>query len=430
MTSNDSGFRSLKSTLLLLLLCTCLGLSACQELPDEKNPSATIDTQVLDTVLADFVDSGMVIGVAALVYSGDKEVYYGQFGLADREAGTPWARDTLVNIYSMTKPVTGVTLMSLHEDGAFDLDDPLSSYLPEYETVEVFDGMGDDGSPRLAKPKAPIRIIDVLRHTAGFGYDWGDSYPARAMRDAGIMNPAKPLEQFSQELAALPLYFHPGEQWKYGVSVDVQARLAEVMSGGTYENLLADRVLTPLGMTETGYFVPAEDKSRLSAIYVRQEDGSLARHPDELVYGFRTERPVQTNGGHGLVSTIDDYMRFALMLQNEGALDGVRILQSDTVELMATDQLPDSVTERDFLPSKGQVGFGIDFAVRTAPPVDEDENFGVTGEFFWDGMASTLFWVDPENDLTVVFFTQVLPFDNELHKRFRRAVYEAVGVVE
>ncbi len=427
---NNPRLRQLKAALLLLILGAHVGLSACQTSSDEQKGSAPFDTEALDAVLTDFVDSGSVVGAAALIYSGNKEVYYGDFGLADREAGTPWARDTLVNIYSMTKPVTGVTLMSLHEDGAFDLEDPLSKFLPEYEDVKVYETMGEDGNTLQVKPNRPIRIIDLMRHTAGFGYGWDDTHPGRVMREADILNPAKPLEQFSLELAALPLNFHPGEQWKYGVSVDVQARLAEVISGQPFENLLTNRVLAPLGMTETGYFVPGEDKSRLSAVYIRQDDGSLVREPDELVYGFWTEKPVQTNGGHGLVASIDDFMQFALMLQNEGELDGTRVLRSETVQLMATDHLPESVTKRDFLPYKGQVGFGLDFAVRTEPPVSEDENFGVPGEFFWDGRASTLFWVDPENDLTVVFFTQVVPFDNDLHRRFRRAVYEALHLFE
>ena len=430
MTSpNNCGLRYLRIALLLLMLGVHAGLSACQKSPDERNGSAVIDTEALDAVLTDFVESGSVVGASALVYIGDNEVYYGNFGFADREAGTPWARDTLVNIYSMTKPVTGVTLMSLHENGAFELDDPLSKFLPEFEDAKVAVGVSEDGRARLVSPNRPIEIIDIMRHTAGFGYGWDDTYPDRAMRQADVLNPSKPLEQFSTQLAALPLHFHPGEQWKYGVSVDVQARLAEAISGQSFESLLTERVLAPLGMAETGYFVPADKKSRLSAVYIRQDDGSLMREPDELVYGFWSEKPVQTNGGHGLVATIDDFMQFARMLQNEGELDGARVLQPETIRLMATDHLPASVTHRDFLPSKGQVGFGLDFAVRTEPPVSEDENYGVPGEFFWDGRASTLFWVDPENDLTAVFFTQVVPFDDDLHRRFRRAVYEALNLI-
>jgi CubicO group peptidase (beta-lactamase class C family) len=204
--------------------------------------------------------------------------------------------------------------------------------------------------------------------------------------------------------------------------------LAEVITGRPYEELVQERVLGPLGLSDTGYFVPADQKPRLAAIYIREEDGTLRRDRGEDVYSFWTKKPVQINGGHGLVSSIDDYMRFALMLQNQGSWDGEQILKPETIALMTRDHLPDGLTSRDFLPGKGQVGFGLDFAVRVAPPVDEAEPFGVDGEFFWDGAASTLFWVDPKNDITAVFFVQIKPFNGDIQARFRRAVYDALGL--
>jgi len=282
----------------------------------------------------------------------------------------------------------------------------------------------------LEAPRRAIKVIDIFRHTACFGYGWEDNPLGQAMRDANLLDPSKPLAQFSRDLAKVPLYCHPGEQWKYGVSVDVQARLAEVVSGQPYEILVQERVLSPLKMLDTGYFVPPSQKPRLAGVYLKDEAGKLTRQSNTEVYGFRAEKPVQINGGHGLVSTIDDYMRFARMLQNEGSFEGVEILQPETVALMARDHLPDGLTERDFLPTKGQMGFGLDFAVRIAPPVDASEPFGVEGEFFWDGAATPLFWVDPKNDITVVFLTQLRPFDMDVQAKFRRAVYEAMGVIE
>ncbi len=174
----------------------------------------------------------------------------------------------------------------------------------------------------------------------------------------------------------------------------------------------------------TRHFVPEGDRDRMAALYDRNDEEGLTRVPDEGAFAFNTNHWALTPGGFGLTSTLDDYMRFARMLVNEGEYEGVRILQPETVRLMATNHLPDSVTERSWLPSKGQVGFGIDFAVRVRPPVSAEENNGVVGEFFWDGAASTLFWVDPSNDLTAVLFVQLFPFDQVgLHKQFRDAVY-------
>ena len=409
-----------------VMCLSVLLIGACQPDPESLAPTARVDTALLDNTLSDLVDDNAVVGVAALIFLEGEEIYYGSAGMADQEANRAWQRNTLVTIYSMTKPITGVTLMSLYEEGLFDLEDPLAQYLPEYAETKVFSGVDDEGEPILEAPRTPIKVIDIFRQTACFGYGWEDHPSARLMNAAEVLNPSKPLAQFSQELAEIPLFCHPGEQWKYGVAVDVQARLAEVVAGRPFEELIHERVLDPLEMSDTAYLVPAEDKSRLAAVYRSDGEDALSRVPDTEVYGFTTEKPVQINGGHGLVSSIDDYMRFAEMLQNEGTLDGVQILKPETVALMSRDHLPEGITEKDFLPSKGQMGFGIDFAVRIAPPIDDQEPFGIVGEFFWDGAASPLFWVDPENDLTVVFMTQVLPFNGDVQARFRRAVYDAL----
>jgi CubicO group peptidase (beta-lactamase class C family) len=259
------------------------------------------------------------------------------------------------------------------------------------------------------------------------GYDWEDNYVGQKMRELAPFTPSKSLATLSKEIASLPLHFHPGRRWLYSPAVDIQARLAEVISGVDYETLVKDRVLNPLRMKNTGYFVAQNDKHKVTPVYIQdQASGTFTREADELVYGFYPSAPKQKNGGHGLISTADDYMRFALMLQNEGELDGVRILKPDTVRLMAEDHLPKRLEDKSWLPGKGQMGFGLDFAVRVAPPVDENEAYGVTGEFFWDGRASTLFWVDPVTDLTAVFLIQKVPFDLELQKNLRREVYQAL----
>lgn len=206
--------------------------------------------------------------------------------------------------------------------------------------------------------------------------------------------------------------------------MDVQARLAERLSGKPYEQLLRERVLDPLAMHDTSYLVPEAKRSRMAAIY-NWQDEAFTREPVDARLTLNFEAWTLTPGGFGLASTIDDYMRFARMLVGGGEVDGVRILKSETVALMATDALSPQISDRSWLPSKGQVGFGIDFAVRHSPPASADEAAGAVGEFFWDGYANTLFWIDPRNDIAAVLFTQyVPPGGTGLHKAFRDAIYQ------
>ena len=378
----------------------------------------------IDTTLAQFVQGGMLAGVSALIYEKGEEVYFGAFGMADQEGGVPMARNTIVQIYSMTKPVTGVALMQLYDGGLFQLDDPLSRYAPAFSTTQVYLGRDSAGAPRLEAPAREISIRDVTRHTAGFSTGADTSYVGRAYAQAEPFALSNGLPDLVEKLASVPLTYHPGEQWAYGPAVDVQAYLVERIAGIHNHEYLRERIFEPLGMNETRFFVPEADRPRVAAMYRRSPDGTLTQLPREESHRFNFQDWKLTPGGWGLTSTLDDYMRFALMLQNEGELDGARILRAETVELMATNQLSDSVTERSFLPSKGSVGFGIDFAVRVSPPASPEENPGEVGEFFWDGLGTTLFWVDPKNDVTAVLFTQVMPFDPVgLHRSFRRAVY-------
>lgn len=414
-------------------LCLSVGLlffltSACKETKAEPksdvHPKMLVTDSVksaLDATLQAFVDSGNIAGVSALIFEKDKEVYFNAFGHADREAKKPMDRNTIVQIYSMTKPITGTALMTLHENGKFDLDDPVSKYAPEFADMKVYTEKGASGKPMLEAPKRPMTIRDLTRHTAGFGAP-GESGLGKLVADADALNRENTLVQMAEKMGEVPLAFSPGEQWLYGPCVDVQAFLVERISGQPYGEYVREHVLGPLKMDETRYFIPEKDRDRFAALYRRTGEGTLER--DTVTYSNYTEKWPLTRGGSGLTSTLDDYMRFARMLVNEGTLDSVTVLKPETVKLMATNQLADSITERHFLPGKGRVGFGIDFAVRVAPPIDDDENKGVVGEFFWDGAASTLFWVDPVNELTAVLFVQLFPYDQiGLHKAFRDAVY-------
>lgn len=396
---------------------------ACQSPEKGAEGSGIVNDRTkarIDSTLKVLVDSGRIAGVSALVFEKGQEVYFNAFGYADREANVPFDRSTLVRIFSMTKPVTGVALMQLYEKGLFQLDDPLEKYAPEFANMKVYAGKDASGKIMFEAPKRPITIRDLTRHTAGFASGNHEDLGAQ-VREADVMNKENTLEQMAKKLAALPLAFHPGAEWSYGICVDVQAFLVERLSGKPFDQYVKENIFSPLAMNATRY-VP-EDMKRLAAVYSRGEDGQLSRVPDSLANAFNGQEWPLKPGGYGLTSSIDDYMRFAQMLVNDGTLGPVTLLKPETVKLMATNHLADSVTKRMWLPSKGQVGFGIDFAVRLNPPASAEENNGVVGEFFWDGAASTLFWVDPVNDLTAVLFVQIFPFDRELHKKFRDAVY-------
>jgi CubicO group peptidase (beta-lactamase class C family) len=360
------------------------------------------------------------------VFERGQEAYFGAFGFADRENDRPMARDTVVQIFSMTKPVTGVALMRLYERGKFDLDAPLAVYLPEFAEVRVYAGTDADGQPKYEPPKRPITVRDILRHTAGFHGDGAPEAVRAIYRQVAARDYNSTLGEFSAKLAQVPLAYQPGTQWKYSDAVDIQALLVQKISGVPFDEYLKLHIFRPLGMTSTRHTIlPTDpDRPQLAAMYTRNEDGTFTRQTDEEAFGFNSAAWPYKPGSFGLVSTIDDYMKFARMLAGGGKLGRARIIKPETVKLMATDALPKEVTEKSWLPNKGQVGFGIDFAVRIAPPKDAQEASGAVGEFFWDGAASTLFWVDPKHEITAVLFTQMRPFDKVgLHKAFRDAVY-------
>ncbi len=402
--------------------------TACGEAPAPQAPASIVGPTAaarIDSLLQDYVNTGQVAGISALVFEKGQEAYFGAYGYSDRDKGVPMARNTLVQIYSMTKPITGTALMTLYETGAFDLDDPLAKYAPEFENMQVYTGVDAAGNMLLEPVQRPITIRDITRHTAGFPNRPNIPGLSEALAVADPLNRENTLEEMAAKFGALPLWFQPGAQWEYGPSVDVQAFMVERISGQPYREYLQAHVLDPLGMGDTRYYVPEDDRGRFSAMYrLNTEDGSLTQLPDSTAKVEQLQHWSLARGGWGLTASLDDYMRFARMLLGKGTLEGVQVLKPETVALMSTNHLPDSVTERSWLPNKGQVGFGIDFAVRVAPPASAEENNGVVGEFFWDGAASTLFWVDPHNDLAAVLFVQLFPYDPiRLHKNFRDAVY-------
>ena len=421
--------RQIATLFSLALLAGCATSSSTATAASGASTSQRVVTDAakarIDSTLRTYVASGRVAGASALVWEKGREVYFGAFGMADREANRPMTRDVIAQIFSMTKPVTDVALMQLYEQGKFRLDDPLAKYLPEFANAQVFGGT-DSSVTTLQAPSRPITVADITRHTAGFVTNAGEKGVGPLFRAANPQDRNITITQFAQRLAKVPLAFQPGTRWSYGISVDVQAALVERLSGQPFQVYVQQHILDPLRMRETRWFVPESDRARFAAIY-RQADGALRHEPDSSAKAYNTNHWALFTGASGLTSTLDDYLRFARMLLNGGELDGARILKPETVRLMATNHLPATVRDSSFLPGKGQVGFGIDFAVRHSPPKSAQEMNGVVGEFFWDGAASTLFWVDPANQLTAVLFTQVMPFDSRLHKVFRDAVYGPIA---
>lgn len=392
-----------------------------------RDTSLTPDCARIDAFLGRIVADGRTVGASALVWKDGAQACFETAGDADREEGRAIARDTLFQIYSMTKPVTGVALMQLWEQGKFGLDDPLEWHLPEYAGLKVAAGTVPDGSPILRDPSRKVTVRDVLRHTAGFTYGGGDN-PQNASDKAWAalqpLSPDKTLAEFSQAMAKVPLLHDPGTHWHYSAAVDVQARLVEVLSGQPFADYVAANIFRPLGMTDTGWKRTTADRARLARIYEGEAGALQPWSDDELLVANFKGKPM-TMGGAGIVTTVDDYMKFARMLLGKGTLEEARILKPSTIALMATDQLDPRIRQenRMWLPSKGSGGFGFDVFVRTAAPQTPEENRGSVGEFFWDGFPSMLFWVDPAQDMAVILATQKVPFDNDMHREFRAAVY-------
>ncbi len=417
-----------------MALAGAFGLMACATVPAAdtvsdmaSNNDFAPDCAKISRFLDDATTQGRTVGASALVWKDGREICFDSAGLASREDNRPFARDTLVQIFSMTKPVTGIALMQLWEQGKFGLDDPLYWHLPEYKDLKVATGIGSDGKPVLRDPSRPPTIRDVMRHTAGFTYGGSEEPADMVWAELQPLSPDNTLAQFSAKMAKVPLLADPGVRWNYSAGVDVQARLVEVLSGMAFDDYVDAHIFTPLGMNDSAWKRESSDLDRLARIYVADESGALQPMPRETWLEPNFAGKPLTMGGSGIVTTVDDYMRFARMLLNDGELDGRRIVQPETIRIMSTDMLDPRIPaeNRMWLPSKGTGGFGLDFFVRTAVPASAEENRGTIGEFFWDGFPSMLFWVDPAQDMAVVFATQKVPFDNALHHDFRDAVYGA-----
>jgi CubicO group peptidase (beta-lactamase class C family) len=372
-------------------------------------------------------------GYLVVVARGGRVVYVTARGSRDLASGRPVDADTLWRIYSMTKPVTSVAAMMLWEEGRFELKDPIAAYIPAFADARVWAG-GSAVKPVTEPLIEPIRIWHLLTHTSGLTYGFHHAHPVDTLYRARGFEWDTPagldLAACCEAWAALPLLFQPGSEWNYGVSSDVLGRVIEVVSGQSLDAFFAERILGPLGMHDTGFFVGADDADRLATLY--SPDPATGRAVPNQLLGPAALRPPECLwGGGGLISTAADYHRFAQMLRGGGALDGVRLLGTRTLRYMASNHLPGGADLEAFgrpLFSETTfdgVGFGLGFSVVQDPVANRV--LCSRGEIAWGGAASTAFWVDPAEDVTALFLTQLLPSSTyPLRSRLRQLVYQAL----
>lgn len=379
--------------------------------PGENTPeSLGFSSQRLERLHATIqreVDEKRLAGVVTILARHGKVVEERTYGKKDIASGTPMTKDTIFRIFSMTKPVTGVAMMILYEEGKWHPSDPVSKYIPEFAHLKVFKGVDQNGAMILEDPVHPPTMRELMTHTAGFTYGLIGTSMVNKMYDEQKVLESKSLKEMIDKLAKIPLLYQPGTRWVYSVSMDIQGYIVEKLSGQSLPDFMQQRIFGPLGTKDTGFYVPQEKRNRFATLYSENQKGELeaTRSPLWASPSDYTTQPTQALGGAGMVSTAQDYLRFAQMLLNEGELDGVRILAPTTVHLMTSNHLSASVmTEEGPLGPRPGLGWGYDCAV-FSDPQEAGEVVG-KGTFFWLGAADTWFWVDPANDLIFVGMTQ------------------------
>jgi len=349
------------------------------------------------------VDEGKFSGVVTLVARHGKVVHLSAVGKQDIDAGKPMSKDSIFRIYSMSKPITGVAMMILFEQGKWQLNDPVAKFIPEFKDLKVYGGTGEGGKPILQPQAHPMTMKELMSHTAGFTYGFFSNTPVDELqRKANVLDNDITLAEMIRRVAQLPLNSQPGAQWQYSISVDIQGYIVEKLSGMPFDQFLAKNIFEPLRMVDTGFYVPAEKLSRLAQVYNVDAQGKLKVENAGFNRDY-SKSPALLSGGGGLVSTASDYFRFCQMLLNGGTLDDVRILSPLTVELMRANAIGNNNVG---LGGGGGTKFGMDFAIY-ADPVAAGGYYG-EGTYWWGGAAGTWFWIDPVRDLIVIGMVQHL----------------------
>jgi CubicO group peptidase (beta-lactamase class C family) len=392
----------------------------------------------IDNHMQGYIDRKEAAGALAIIARHGKIAYAKRWGHQDRENEIPMSEDTIFRIYSMSKPITTAAVMMLMEEGRFYLNDPIAKFMPEFSEMEVQTETTDPKTGEVTvdtKPATrPITVRDLVRHTAGFTYGiFGNTNVDQEYRKAGILTVGNNLEETTNRLAKLPLRFEPGTQFHYSVSVDVAGRLVEVVSGMPFDQFLRERMFEPLGMTDTGFRVPRDDRKRFAILYtpkgteVESREAFLTAPQNKEIVPMQVsadrgdfdEKTMFFSGGGGMVSTASDYLRFSQMMLNGGELNGSRILSRKSVELMTADHMT------GIKGYGGGMTFGLGFGI--LKDVGQTAKLGSPGTYDWGGAAGTKFWIDPTEGLIGVFMVQSLPHQTRMGEDFRQLTYQAIA---
>lgn len=381
---------------LFWLTIACLLFTSTSHADSAAPPIASERFQLLERALQAEVNQGRLAGIAILVEQDGQLLHRSQHGYQDISGDIPLADDTLYKIFSLTKPVTSVAMLMLQEQGKLSLDDPLAKYLPEFADLQVAIADGPDGIPQTTAPSHAPTLRELMNQTAGFSYGiFSQSQVDTLYLKADLFNTEQTLEEMVGKLAQLPLLNQPGTVWNYSLSVDIQARVVEVVSGQPYDQFIREHILQPLGMQDTGYHVSAEQAPRLAVSYKPGENGLEPQDNSQYL-----SKPALIQGGSGLISSMDDYLRFARMLLNGGELNGVRLLSPESIAEMARDQLPPQVDGPSWAPGNR---FGLNVAV-----VNDSAMAGYlpVGTYWWWGIQGPWMWIDPDNNRIVLGMLQ------------------------
>ena len=403
----------------------------CEATPESVGMSSR-KLENLYNLVDGYITDGKIPGAICMVARDNKVVYQSRHGNMDDEAAKPMQMDAIFRIYSMTKPIVSVALMQLYEQGRFQLDDPVSMYIPEFKGLRVLDKGGVADNYTVSVPERAMTVRDLLMHTSGI-VSPSPELPVGRLYQRADLYKCDTLASMVEVLGTLPLHCHPGAEWNYSISTDIVGYLCEVFSGQPLDRYLEQNILEPLHMTDSGFHVDPRKADRFTACYQFTGDGSKQYALQDAPAESRFLKPkTYFSGAGGMVSTAHDYMQFCKMLMGGGELDGERIIGSRTLMYMASNHLPDNCD----LAAMGQpqfnettmegIGFGLGFAVLLDPVVAQV--IGTPGEYYWGGAASTAFYVSPEEEMAVVFLTQLMPSGSHPFRRqLRTTVYGAIA---
>lgn len=382
-----------------------LVLTACSA--DTEDGADAIVIEPVAEALQPLIDDGELAGAAVTVWQGDALVGRWGQGVRDLESGAPMQPDTIVRIYSMTKPVTAVAMMQLFERGLWHPDDPVTVFLPELANIGVFRGLDEDGEPIITPPVRAPTMAQLMTHTAGFSYGFQDGWVDDRYRAAELWSSPTP-EAFLESLSTLPLHAEPGSTWRYSLSMDLQGIIIERLSGQSLADYMRDHIFTPLGMPDTGFSVDPAEAGRLATNYDWRDGRLQVENPSDALFLDPFTLPDFAWGGGGLFSTADDYLRFGRMLLQRGALGGKRVLEADSVTTIMTNQLSEAVAAGGFGIGFQQIRPGYQYGYNGVVVTDPERGGVAVGEgtYLWDGRAMTWFWADPTHDIVFVGMVQ------------------------